>query len=118
MKHFFYLAVIAILGLTLSSCSKNNPATFSKQILGTWKVESQTLHWNGDKTEYPKDVFYTFYQDGTAVTSDSIGEESVHFQYSIKDGYVYMGAAGYQLSFEGNKMFWRSITLDTIFIKQ
>ncbi len=116
MKRFFYLAVIAILCLTLSSCSKNNPATFSRQILGTWSLFDQG---DGRQVQYP--TSYTFRNDGTGTMSsvEYDGQPySFEFQYSIKNGTLFMGAMSYRLSFEGNKMFWEMGPFTIVLIKQ
>jgi hypothetical protein len=87
------LLLLAVVGLTLSSCKKNEASPSSKDlIIGKWKAVSEewkdytnnTLTDSGSETiDY--DLFDTFRTDGTVIEEDfeSLSYNSTTYDYEV-----------------------------------
>lgn len=116
MKRLLYLTICALLAVGLSSCSKDNPKNYPKFIVGTWELESIIYYMDDEvvqtnsSNEFQSTIgaTFTFRNDGT-VKYDllvSVGNSmSLVYEYSVKGDYLFMQGVGYQISFEGNRMY-------------
>lgn len=116
MKRLLYLTICALLAVGLSSCSKDNPKNYPKLIVGTWELESIIYYMDDEvvqtnsNNEFQSTIgaTFTFRNDGT-VKYDllvSVGNSmSLVYEYSVKGDYLFMQGVGYQISFEGNRMY-------------
>ena len=120
MKRIHFFIVITLLGMALSSCSKDNTASLSRQILGTWKLESSNyVTGNQESFQFSDGYLYTFKEGGVCIEAFINGKESVKVQchYSVKDNYLNIGETGYQVSFQGDKMLLAVGPLISIFTR-
>ena len=104
MKKFYYLALIAIVGLALTSCEKAQKEFYLSDLQGLWQNDKTTtwyMRFTADKADYGEDYFWgrEWGDYGDDVTEEDLFDpETFHgngwFQYKLeKDGdfaYIHM----------------------------
>lgn len=122
MKRLLYLTICALLALGLSSCSKVNPKDYPKFILGTWDLESIVYYMDdkvvqtdsGYDSQHTSRTTLSFHDDGIVkydLRFSGGSSMSLFYKYSVSGEYLLMQGVGYQISFEGNRMY---LALDMI----
>lgn len=114
MKHFLYLALCAFSFMGLFSCSKED--VNKQKIVGTWELEEIAYYKDGEKKgSDTSSIAQTcvFRSDGVCtITTTTPGADMEPYTYSLDVAYSLNGqnltiqGVVYQVSFDGNKMFW------------
>ncbi|HTO15723.1 MAG TPA: lipocalin family protein [Edaphocola sp.] len=107
------LFVIAAITFLASSCSKNDSQDRKKMMLGTWTLIElgEDLNTNGNldngetqpASSYGVSGYYTFNEDGTAVSSVTIGTGSqtsnVNWSLTNNDQNLYVSSGSQSVTF-------------------